>query len=58
MNNPLVQQMVKTATMLKTETEQVLTPELLVRIERLASLLYVQASTARSAMLHPERLDG
>ncbi|MDR3532083.1 MAG: hypothetical protein P4L90_16225 [Rhodopila sp.] len=46
----LLQQMVKTATMLKTETERADTPEVLARVERLASLLYVQASTARNSL--------
>lgn len=50
MIDPLLRQMVKTATALKTETEQADTPELLSRIERLASLLYVQAAEARIAM--------
>jgi hypothetical protein len=50
MANPLLQQMIKTATMLKTETELADSPELLARIERLASLLYVQAAEARTAL--------
>ncbi len=50
MIDPLLQQMVKTATVLKMETEQADTPELLSRIERLASLLYLQAAEARLAM--------
>ena len=50
MIDPLLRQMVKTAAALKMETEQADTPELLSRIERLASLLYVQAAEARIAM--------
>jgi len=53
MIDPLLQQMVKTATMLKMETERADTPEMLSRVERLASLLYVQAAEARAVMSSP-----
>ncbi len=50
MIDPLLRQMVKTAAALKTETEQADTPDSLSRVERLASLLYVQAAEARVAL--------
>ena len=53
MIDPLLRQMAKTAAALKVETEQADTPELLSRIERLASLLSVQAAEARAAMSKP-----
>ena len=55
MIEPLLHQMVKTATMLKTETETADTAESLARIERLASLLYVQAAEARTALSYSSR---
>lgn len=58
MIDPLLRQMVKTATALKMETEQADTPELLSRIERLASLLYVQAAEARIAMSRTQSATG
>jgi hypothetical protein len=58
MVNPLLQQMIKTATMLKTETERADSPELLARVERLASLLYVQAAEARTALSYSQPLNG
>jgi hypothetical protein len=50
--------MIKTATMLKTETERADSPELLARVERLASLLYVQAAEARTALSYSQPLNG
>jgi hypothetical protein len=58
MIDPLLNQMVKTANLLKIETERADTPELLSRIERLASLLYVQAAEARAEMSRPPRWNG
>jgi hypothetical protein len=58
MIDPLLQQMIKTATMLKTETEQADSPELLARVERLASLLYVQAAEARTALSYSQPVSG
>jgi hypothetical protein len=58
MIDPLLNQMVKTANLLKIETERADTPELLSRIERLASLLYVQAAEARAEMTRPPRWNG
>ncbi|MEA2740274.1 MAG: hypothetical protein QOH05_3581 [Acetobacteraceae bacterium] len=58
MVDPLLRRMVKTATVLKAETETADTPELLARIERLASLLYVQAAEARAALMYPCTLNG
>jgi hypothetical protein len=54
--DPLLHQMVKTASILKTESERADTPESLSRVERLASLLYVQAAEARAALEAPKRL--
>jgi hypothetical protein len=54
----LLDQMVKTANQLKIETEHADTPELLSRIERLASLLYVQAAEARAELTRPPRSNG
>jgi hypothetical protein len=54
----LLNQMVKTANQLKVETEHADTPELLLRIERLASLLYVQAAEARAELTRPPRWNG
>jgi hypothetical protein len=58
MIDPLRNQMVKTANLLKIETERADTPELLSRIERLASLLYVQAAEARAELTRPPRWNG
>jgi hypothetical protein len=58
MIDPLRNQMVKTANLLKIETEHADTPELLSRIERLASLLYVQAAEARAELTRPPRWNG
>ena len=58
MIDPLLNQMVKTANLLKIETERADTPELLSRIERLASLLYVQAAEARAELTRPPRWNG
>ena len=58
MIEPLLRQIVKTATLLKTESEQADSPELLSRVERLASLLYVQAAEARAEMTRPPRWNG
>jgi hypothetical protein len=58
MIDPLLHQMVKTANLLKIETETADTPELLSRVERLASLLYVQAAEARAEMTRPPRWNG
>jgi hypothetical protein len=54
----LLNQMVKTANQLKIETERADTPELLSRVERLASLLYVQAAEARAELTRPPRWNG
>ena len=58
MFDPLRNQMVKTANLLKIEAEQADTPELLSRVERLASLLYVQAAEARAELTRPPRWHG
>ena len=58
MIDPLLRQMVKTASLLKAETEQADTPESLSRVERLASLLYVQAAEARAELTRPPRWNG
>ncbi|HET6305651.1 MAG TPA: hypothetical protein VFG12_00590 [Rhodopila sp.] len=54
----LLNQLVKTANLLKLESEHADTPELLSRVERLASLLYVQAAEARAEMTRPPRWNG
>ncbi|HEY4173784.1 MAG TPA: hypothetical protein VGM42_12220 [Rhodopila sp.] len=58
MIEPLLRQMVKTAALLKIESERADSPEVLVRVERLASLLYVQAAEARAEMTRPPRWNG
>jgi hypothetical protein len=58
MIDPLLHQLVKTANLIKIESEHADTPELLSRVERLASLLYVQASEARAEMTRPPRWNG
>ena len=58
MIDPLLRQIVKTATLLKAESERADSPELLSRVERLASLLYVQAAEARAEMTRPPRWNG
>jgi hypothetical protein len=58
MLDQLLNQMVKTANLLKLESEHADTPELLSRVERLASLLYVQAAEARAEMSRPPRWNG
>jgi hypothetical protein len=58
MIEPLLRQIVKTATLLKVESERADSPELLSRVERLASLLYVQAAEARAEMTRPPRWNG
>jgi hypothetical protein len=58
MIDPLLRQMAKTAAILKTESEHADTPELLSRVERLASLLYVQASVARMVLSRSAGLAG
>jgi hypothetical protein len=57
MIDPLLHQMVKTAAMLKLETERADTPEMLSRVERLATLLTVQAAEAQAIMRSPGYVD-
>ncbi len=57
MIDPLLNQMVKTVAILKTESECAFSAESLSRIERLASLLYVQAAQARASLQSPQQPD-